>query len=729
MSDAISVECPNCQARLKLKNRNAVGKKVPCPKCQQSFVVEAPPEEEDHLAFLNVDASEGAGEPIDDDDESSATPVPSRRSAVRRGKKGKPAPATNWKKPLLIGGISLAIVGFLGGAGFLVYLLLGDLKGDGNKVNLAYLPGNSEVIVHVRVAEVWKSPLVQSVVGGPAFKNGIDKMRQDTGLEPQSIESVTVGVSGVADTIKRLPKPGPSLPVPVPTATNPNPAPAGPSGTPAEPTVTVVVIRTSTAFDFEKVRTSDRATEAVSHRGATYYKTPQSSPGSMAFYAPSSKVLVIGPESGIRQAIETGTSAPRRPELDFVDSSQQVLVAFVPKDTSVFLEVPGVSAGGPESLVKLQSTLARKIAGVALGLTAGDNIDWAVTVNCTIPEAAADAGTQLNAALQEAKDALAKQRSSAPPMLSELLNTASAVLTSMNAKSSGNVVELTGTIPSSAKSAVEGLPGMSMLGMMGGLPGMPGMAPGGAGRNPFATPPGGGPSGFGPTLGGPGTGSETGSPPAADGNPILAAREAARVAQAKNNLKQIALGLMSYHDRHNQFPDAALKDAAGQPLLSWRVAILPFIEQEALYKQFHLNEPWDSEHNKRLIEQIPATFRGPSSSAPAGSTTYLLPTGPGSIFEPGKVARFSDILDGSSNTILVVEAGDESAVPWTKPDDLAFNPQDPLKGLMGQHPGGFLAATADGAVYLFQKTLTAETLLLLFQRNDGKPVPDAGWRS
>ncbi len=99
---------------------------------------------------------------------------------------------------------------------------------------------------------------------------------------------------------------------------------------------------------------------------------------------------------------------------------------------------------------------------------------------------------------------------------------------------------------------------------------------------------------------------------------VQAAREAARRAQCVNNLKQIGLALHNYHDTTNGFPAAAITSKDGKPLLSWRVAILPYIEQQELYNQFHLNEPWDSPHNKTLIARMPVAYNCPSR-IPAGA--------------------------------------------------------------------------------------------------------------
>ena len=112
--------------------------------------------------------------------------------------------------------------------------------------------------------------------------------------------------------------------------------------------------------------------------------------------------------------------------------------------------------------------------------------------------------------------------------------------------------------------------------------------------------------------------------------------------------------------------------------------ILPFIEQDALYKQFHLDEPWDSEHNKQLIAKMPPEYKSPNSKVSGeGKTNYLTVRGPQSVFPGKKALSFQDIPDGTSNTIMTVEVTDDRAVIWTKPDDFEYDPQDPLKGLVG----------------------------------------------
>jgi hypothetical protein len=197
-------------------------------------------------------------------------------------------------------------------------------------------------------------------------------------------------------------------------------------------------------------------------------------------------------------------------------------------------------------------------------------------------------------------------------------------------------------------------------------------------------------------------------------------RMASRRIQSQNNLKQIGLAMHNYHDTFQRFPPAALSDKNGKPLLSWRVAILPFIEQDALYRQFKLDEPWDSEHNKKLLEQMPKIYAPVNAKAGEKYETYYQGfAGKGTVFEPGEKINFASITDGPSNTIMVVEAGD--AVPWTKPEDLPFDSDKALPKLGGEFPDVINAAFCDGSVHTIEKKkIDDKVLRWLILRNSGQ---------
>jgi prepilin-type processing-associated H-X9-DG protein len=208
---------------------------------------------------------------------------------------------------------------------------------------------------------------------------------------------------------------------------------------------------------------------------------------------------------------------------------------------------------------------------------------------------------------------------------------------------------------------------------------------------------------------------------------VQAAREAARRTQCSNNLKQIALALHNYHDVNKSLPPAYTVDANGKPLHSWRTLILPYIEQAALYEQIRLDEPWDSENNRRFAEIVVPVFCCPSESQPSSNTCYMAIVGVGTVFEGADPISFAKITDGTSNTIMVAEV-EGATTSWMAPVDLSLDAmQMRINGgpteIGSRHPGGAQIALADGSVRFIAETLDPNTLRAMITRNDGQVVP------
>ena len=203
---------------------------------------------------------------------------------------------------------------------------------------------------------------------------------------------------------------------------------------------------------------------------------------------------------------------------------------------------------------------------------------------------------------------------------------------------------------------------------------------------------------------------------------VQSARGAARRASSTNNMRQIMLALHNYHDVHKKFPPAYATDENGNPTVSWRVLILPYLEQQVLYEKFKLDEPWDSPNNKQWSAVVVPTYHSPGSGTEMGMTNYLGVFGENAIFTGKDGTRIADIRDGTSNTIAVVEVSDEEAVPWAKPADYKYDPDDPMAGLGGLWPRGFIAALADGSVRYINEGIDPEILKRLFSRNDGEVI-------
>jgi len=197
-------------------------------------------------------------------------------------------------------------------------------------------------------------------------------------------------------------------------------------------------------------------------------------------------------------------------------------------------------------------------------------------------------------------------------------------------------------------------------------------------------------------------------------------------AAASNNLKQIGRAMHNYHDATKAFPPAYKGDKNGKPLLSWRVLILPYLGRDDLYRQFHLDEPWDSEHNIQLVAQMPAVYRSPNSAMRVqGKTGCLTVRGEKTVFPGGKGIRITDVVDGTANTIMIVQVPDERAVTWTKPDDFEYDESNPIKGLVDTKSDGFQAAFVDGRVRLLPSSIDPKVLKALFTRNGGWAEGDA----
>jgi hypothetical protein len=222
-------------------------------------------------------------------------------------------------------------------------------------------------------------------------------------------------------------------------------------------------------------------------------------------------------------------------------------------------------------------------------------------------------------------------------------------------------------------------------------------------------------------------------------------QESDKQVTSRKNLKDIGIAFHNYHDVFGRFPTST-RDRDGKPLLSWRVEILPYVEAADLYNQFHLDQPWDSDHNRPLIAKMPDVFKAPSVNE-AEKTVYLQPVGPEAIFprdrsdprKPREVARMTigseprvlafsvgvaDVKDGLSNTILVVEADPKKAVTWTKPGDLEFDSKMPKAGLGGLYTGGFHALMGDASVHFIPLTAMDKDLRSLFHPADGNVIPD-----
>jgi prepilin-type N-terminal cleavage/methylation domain-containing protein/prepilin-type processing-associated H-X9-DG protein len=209
---------------------------------------------------------------------------------------------------------------------------------------------------------------------------------------------------------------------------------------------------------------------------------------------------------------------------------------------------------------------------------------------------------------------------------------------------------------------------------------------------------------------------------------VRSAGPAARRAQCVNNLKQIALALQNYEQAHKVLPPAYTVDAEGRPLHSWRTLILPYLEQDELYRTIDLSKPWNDPANAKALETMPLVFRCPSDVEPGHTTTYLAIVAPDGCLSPREPRRLAEITDPHGSTLMVIEAGEESAVPWMAPVDageslvMALGPASKL-----HHVGGMNVCLVDGSVRFLKAGIPARVRRALMSISGNEKLSNDEW--
>ncbi len=199
------------------------------------------------------------------------------------------------------------------------------------------------------------------------------------------------------------------------------------------------------------------------------------------------------------------------------------------------------------------------------------------------------------------------------------------------------------------------------------------------------------------------------------------------------HMAQLGVAIQNYHDVYKTFPPAYIADAKGKPLLSWRVLILPFMEEQAFYNQVHFDEPWDSPHNRSIAKQFDSSiYCCPAAVRNTNETGYVAVVGPQTAWPGEKPVKISEVRDGTSKTIFVVEIAD-SGIHWMEPRDLSFdqalqgiNPKVTGPRISSHHNGGVMALWGDAHVSFLADDVPIETLRALLTRDGGEQVSEPG---
>ena len=165
------------------------------------------------------------------------------------------------------------------------------------------------------------------------------------------------------------------------------------------------------------------------------------------------------------------------------------------------------------------------------------------------------------------------------------------------------------------------------------------------------------------------------------------------------NLSMIEVALEQYRRTHGRFPPAIVSDKNGRPMHSWRVLILPFLDNGALLDKYDLREPWDGPSNKKLAKYRPSVYVCPSDPAAQESPTmasYLAVVGPGTAWS--EHSDRSDLSSDGEKRILLAEVAD-SGINWMEPRDLTRD--EVLRGINRSGGRGISSPHVDGANVTF----------------------------
>lgn len=418
---ALKSQCPNCSKILNLKTKAALGKRVPCPKCKQPFVVE-PYEEEEYYEDedgweddgYEEDAYDDGYEDDYDDGNEDDYDEPPRRSkggggggskkgaAKAKGKgkgkkRAKPGGMPVWAKGLLAGG---------GGALVLALLIFGIMSligGSGSgSFNFAYLPSNSEAVIAIKPAEIWNSKMLQPIRNNQAVNDGLGQLKKFVPGTINDVESIVMAFPKVDFNSQK------------------------------EPEMLMVVhlnkdITVPTAFAKE-----------VDHNGTKYYDIGNGKAG----WQPEPTIVIIGDQAQIVAAIDRGkTDAGDTSRFSFANTDHQFVAAYAPEGG---LETSEIQHNNP--LLPQPSSTNEKVNGAYMGFSIHSGVDIEIGLDC---KSSAQARTRV----LEANEELVKQKAEfdKSPFLmvvpEEYISILKSTVNSASVDSSGSVFSVSMSVP------------------------------------------------------------------------------------------------------------------------------------------------------------------------------------------------------------------------------------------------------------------------------------------
>lgn len=443
----VSTQCPHCEKVMKLKSSAMLGKKVACPKCGESFTIKRYKEPEEVEEYEDVE--EDYGEPAEDYEEyeeeaprrRSSASSSSRRSKGKTGKKSRGTPT--WVAPLMIG---IVVVLGLGGVIAGGVYIIPKLSFGSNIVNMAYLPEETEMVIHVRPQEIWNAALLAPIRDNPQLKQLVAQQAANgMQIEATDISSVTLGFTGVAE--KRR--------------VNPFGGGLGPVVRPANEKF-IGVIRMSKDIT-EDVLQKVPGNSKEAHGSHSIYTRAQ--PGrTIGLWLAAPRAVVVGDPAEVRKAIDRGAAEPRLKRFDFANAKHHFFIALAPENPVSSGNVP--AGASPDQ--RMTASLDKNAKGFAFGLSVTSDIAVQVQVPCFDSAGAKALQTDVEAILTEAKNNMGSQPAPPIPLLQSLMDVGKETVNSMSASQSGSMVTVNGRVPAKLGDVIkEGMANPMFQGMMG----------------------------------------------------------------------------------------------------------------------------------------------------------------------------------------------------------------------------------------------------------------------
>lgn len=433
----------------------------------------------------------------------------------------------------------------------------------------------------------------------------------------------------------------------------------------------IFMVRAKQAHDWKAF--GDKAAgepEAASFLGKNYVKPAATSPRNSSYYLPDDRTIVLASEPQLQRVLALGKTSPGKPDWAAQWPAGEAVAMVNASAFNTALGAEMKRAPPPVALINSFSPIWEESERLFLNLNVSDGLQLAIAAQCGSPQAAEKVNKTIEAAMTLASNALgqladsvaaAPNRAKEAGLILVLSDLGTTLLKQAELKTDGNTVRWQSKVDLDVADTA-----VAML------------APA-----------------------------------------VMAARNAAQIAQSQNNMKQLMLAMHNYHDVNGHFPAAVVIGPDGKTPHSWRIEVLPYLEQNALYQQYKMDEPWDSDNNKKVLEKMPVVFRHPKA-ANTKDASYFALTGETTLFSDNKGTNFAQVTDGTSNTIALVEAQRE--IPWTKPEDIPYDPAKPLPKLGGFEPGIFTAAIADGSVRNLQQNIDEKLLRALITKAGGEPA-------